>query len=159
MLNRKDEILEWIDDLALGDYSIDNHTKEFLRKSNEFIDAKNVGNGEERIDGYLNYLTEYAQKHFEAQEEMMKRINYPSIDDHISEHRMFVRSVAKLLKKRLLLRRESVPSDEYDERGIDGVINDTADLIRDWYHSHLLGTDKRLYGYYNYEYNEDDKKS
>lgn len=157
MINRRDEILEWIDDLALGDYTIDNHTKEFLRKSNEFIDAKNSDNGEERIDSYLNYLTEYAQKHFEAQESMMARIKYPSMQEHVNEHRQFVRSVARLLKKRLLLKRDNVPADEYDERGMDGVLTDTADLIRDWYHGHLLGTDKRLYSYYNYEYHEENE--
>ena len=32
--------LEWVDDLKLGDYALDNHTKEFLRFANIFIDAK-----------------------------------------------------------------------------------------------------------------------
>lgn len=60
--------------------------------------------------------------------------------------------VAKLLKKRLLLKRTNVPADEYDERGVEGVLTDIADFITDWYHSHLLSADKRLSDYYNYEY-------
>ena len=49
--------LEWVDDLKLGDYALENHTKEFLRFANIFIDAKNVGNGEEQLDNILNNLT------------------------------------------------------------------------------------------------------
>ena len=36
--------------------------------------------------------------------------------------------------------------------GVEGVLTDIADFITDWYHSHLLGADKRLSDYYNYEY-------
>lgn len=157
-MSKREEVLEWVDELSMGDNSLDSHTKEFLRKANEFIDAKNVGNADERIDGFLDYLSEYAQKHFVAQESLMERIDYPSYTEHIDAHKAFVRSVAKLYKKRLLLRRNSsqVPSDEYDDRGIDGVITDTADMVRDWYHSHLLGFDKTLYDYYKYEHEDED---
>lgn len=47
-----------------------------------------------------------------------------------------------------------MPADEYDERGVDGVLTDIADFITDWYHNHMLGADKRLSDYYNYEYKE-----
>lgn len=144
--------LEWVDDLKIGDYALDNHTKEFLRFANIFIDAKNVGNGEEQLDNILNNLTEYSHKHFPAQEDLMERINYPSLDEHKTDHKKFNLGVAKLLKKRLLLKRTNVPADEYDERGVEGVLTDIADFITDWYHSHLLGADKRLSDYYNYEY-------
>ena len=139
--------LEWVDDLRLGDYSLDNHTKEFLRFAN-------VGNGEEQLDNVLNHLTEYSHKHFPPQEDLMERIKYPSLDEHKTDHKKFNLGVAKLLKKRLLLKRANVPADEYDERGVDGVLTDIADFITDWYHSHMLGADKRLSDYYNYEYKE-----
>ncbi|MDE7168912.1 MAG: hemerythrin family protein [Mucispirillum sp.] len=148
----KAEMLEWVNELNMGDYALDTHTKEFLRKTNEFLDARNVGNGEERIDSFLNYLTEYAQKNFAAQDELMQRIDYPSLLDHQEAHKEFIRNVAKLYKKRILLKRVNVPKDEYDERGIDGVLTDTSDFVRDWYHSHLLYMDKRLSDYYNHEY-------
>ena len=123
--------LEWVDDLRLGDYSLDNHTKEFLRFANVFIDAKNVGNGEEQLDNVLNHLTEYSHKHFPPQEDLMERIKYPSLDEHKTDHKKFNLGVAKLLKKRLLLKRANVPADEYDERGVDGVLTDIADFITD----------------------------
>lgn len=144
--------LEWSDDLQLGDYALDGHTKEFLRFANMFIDAKNVCTAEGHIDNILNNLTEYSHKHFPLQEDFMTNINYPSADEHKAEHRSFNLGVAKLLKRRILLKMPNIAEDEYDERGIDGVLSDTADFIIDWYHRHLLGTDKRLYDYYNYEY-------
>ncbi len=151
-MNKIIQPLEWVDDLKMGDYALDNHTKEFLRFANIFIDAKNVGNGEEQLDNVLNHLTEYSHKHFPSQEDLMERIHYPSYDEHKADHKKFNLGVAKLLKKRLLLKRTNVPADEYDERGVEGVLTDIADFITDWYHSHLLSADKRLSDYYNYEY-------
>ena len=116
--------LEWVDDLKLGDYALDNHTKEFLRFANILIDARNVGNGEEQLDNILNNLTEYSHKHFPSQEDLMERIHYPSFEEHKADHKKFNLGVAKLLKKRLLLKRTNVPADEYDERGVEGVLTD-----------------------------------
>ena len=146
------EQFECVVDVKIGDYSLDSHTKEFLHFANVFIDAKNVGNAEEQLDNTLNRLTDYSHKNFPTQEDLMERIHYPSLDEHKAEHKKFNIGVAKLLKKRLLLKRTNVPADEYDERGVDGVLTDLADFITDWYHSHLLGADKRLSDYYNYEY-------
>ena len=98
--------LEWVDDLRLGDYSLDNHTKEFLRFANVFIDAKNVGNGEEQLDNVLNHLTEYSHKHFPPQEDLMERIKYPSLDEHKTDHKKFNLGVAKLLKKDYCLKEQ-----------------------------------------------------
>lgn len=153
-MNKHFHPLEWVDDLQFGDYSLDNHTKEFLRLANRFIDANNIGNGEDYIDTTLNALTEYSHKHFPSQEDLMNNIHYPSIDEHIAEHRSFNLSVAKLLKRRLLLKRTDIPEDERDDLDIEAVLADAANFIVDWYHRHLLGTDKRLSDYYNYEYKE-----
>lgn len=101
-----DKILEWTDDLLQGDYSLESHAKEFLHKSNEFIYAMRSGTADDVIDSFLEFLTEYARKHFVAQEEVMRRINFPSIDSHVAEHKRFIRSVASLFKKRLLLKRD-----------------------------------------------------
>ncbi len=154
MNNNKVNPLEWDETMKIGEYTLDNHTKEFLRISNTFIDARNAGNAEDHIDSILNQFTEYSHKHFPAQEDLMERISYPSLAEHRAEHKRFNIDCAKLLKKRLLLKRSDVPLDEYDERGAEGLIIDITDFLTDWYHRHLLDADKRLSDYYNFEYNE-----
>ena len=144
--------LEWEEFMAIGEYTLDSHTKEFLRMSNTFIDARNSGTAEEPMDSILNTLTEYSHKHFPAQEELMARINFPSLDEHKAEHKKFNIECAKLLKKRLLLKRTDVPADEFDERGVYGLITDITDFITDWYHRHLLDADKRFADFYKLEY-------
>ncbi len=151
--NNRFHPLEWEETMKIGDYTLDSHTKEFLRISNTFIDARNAGNAEDHIDSTINKFIEYAQKHFPAQENLMERISYPSFDEHKAEHKRFHLECARLLKKRLLLKRTDVPMDEYDERGVDGLITDINDFMTDWYHGHLLDADRRLSDYYNYEYN------
>ncbi len=145
------DVLEWVDDLEIDD-TLSAHAKEFLNTANTFIHVNNAGRGEEEIDNTLNGLSEYSRKNFPAQEELMESIDYPRFDEHKAEHRKFNLEVAKLLKRRLLVKRSDVPLDEYDERGIDGILNDLADFINDWYHMHLLGSDKRFADYYNLEY-------
>lgn len=145
--------LEWINELSSGDVALDAHIKEFLRNSNDFIDGKDSDFRMEKLDKILGQLIDYSRKHFPAQEEMMRRIEYPSAQEHASEHKEFVRKISKLYKQLLLQKDANAPKDEdYDERGIDGVINDTYDFIIDWHDNHMLTSDKRLADYYNYEY-------
>lgn len=144
--------LEWEDFMSIGEYSLDSHAKEFLRISNMFIDARNSGNAEDHIDAILNGLIEYSHKHFPIQEDLMTRIHFPSLVEHKAEHKRFNLECAKLLKKRLLLKRKDVPADEFDERGVYGLITDITDFITDWYHRHLLDADKRFADFYKLEY-------
>ena len=154
MMNKIEETLEWTDDLTQGDVNLDKQVQEYIKSANMFFDAINDNNAEEYIDKILNELTEYARTHFASQENMMKDIDYPAIDEHQQEHKDFVRNVSKLLKMRLFLKRPKVDDDEYDERGIAGVIRDTADFIREWFKAHIQVTDKRLADYYILEYKE-----
>lgn len=145
--------LEWINELASGDVSIDAHIKEFLRNANDYIEAKDSDYRVEKLDKTLGYLIDYSRKHFSAQEEMMRRINYPSVREHIAEHKDFVKQISKLYKQLLVQKNPNSPKDEdYDERGIEGVISDTYDFIINWHDNHMLAGDKRLADYYNYEF-------
>lgn len=155
MINdKKEETLEWTDDLKQGDITLDKQVQEYIKNANLFFDAINDNNAEEFVDKILNSLSEYARTHFASQENMMKDIDYPAMEEHIEEHKDFIRNTSKIFKMRLYLKRPKVDDDEYDERGIDGVIRDTADFIREWFKAHIQVTDKRLADYYILEYKE-----
>ena len=144
---------EWLPVLASGDSVIDAQTKEFLTKVNDFIDTLDSDYRFESLDKVLAFLLDYSRKHFSVQEEMMKRINYPALNEHTTEHKIFLRRISKLYKQLLIQKNPHAPKDEdYDDRGLDGVISDTYDTIISWHDNHMSGTDKRLADFYMYEY-------
>lgn len=144
--------LEWAKELESGDSALDNHTKELLRQANIFIDMMESIYKEEQLLKMLSVLTEYSRNHFSSQEDMMKRTRYPGIDDHKAHHRKFIHSVSKLYRIMLNQKKNLSPDDEdYDGRGVDGIIRDTYDFIMDWYDNHMLSADKRFYDYLLYE--------
>ncbi len=144
--------LEWIRELESGDVALDNHTRDFIRHANIFIDMRDSTYKEEELDKFLGILTEYSRNHFNAQEEIMKRTHYPSYEEHIAEHKKFIHSVSKLYRVKLNQKKNLSPNDEdFDNRGIDGVIRDTYDFIINWYDNHLLSADRRFYDFLEFE--------
>lgn len=144
--------LEWLDELESGNAALDRHTKELLHQANIFIDMMSSMYREEQLDKMLGVLTDYSRNHFPAQEEMMKDTRYPAMADHIAEHRRFIHTVSKLYREKLNQKKNLARDDEdFDARGVDGVINDTYDFIIDWYDNHMLSADKRFLDYLKYE--------
>ena len=144
--------LEWVKELESGDAALDNQTRELLRQANIFMDMMESIYKEEQLIKMLGVLTDYSRNHFRSQEDMMKRTRYPGMDEHTAEHRKFIHSVSKLYRIMLNQKKNLSPDDEdFDGRGVDGIIRDTYDFIMDWYDNHLLSTDKRFYDYLIYE--------
>jgi len=78
----------------------------------------------------FNRLTNFAESHFTLEEEYMRQLNYPEIDEHIAAHDRF-RNELKVMTQN--------PSE------FDAQMRDTISIfLREWLTRHIFGIDKDL---------------
>jgi len=82
-------LLTWKDDYSVNNEELDSHHKKLISILNQLygecleVDAENCAGPK------LDELLAYADYHFKAEEQYMRRIEYFEIDDHIEMHRGF----------------------------------------------------------------------
>jgi hemerythrin len=75
-------------------------------------------------------LTEYAENHFNVEEEYMRRLDYPGAEEHIRAHDKFREELCSMVDHRY----------EYDE-----VVKQSLSLfLSEWLKRHVYGIDKKL---------------
>jgi hemerythrin-like metal-binding protein len=90
-----------------------------------------VGKGREVIEEILSALADYTERHFSAEEAVMRKTKYAAIDVHMAEHKKFIATIASLRKK-------------FDQ-GIGSQTQEVVTFLQDWLKNHILKTD-RAYG-------------
>jgi hemerythrin-like metal-binding protein len=120
--------LAWKDSYSVGVAELDEQHRELLKLLNTLIEQP-AGHAHERsFFTTLNALVLYAEKHFATEESYMARCEYPDLKNHQEEHVTFTASVFAL-RERL----------ERRERDMQSTL---VNFVKDWYISHVLGTDR-----------------
>jgi hemerythrin len=135
----KMRVVEWEDMYCLGIEHIDRHHQfliELLNKSYNAIISKSDANEMSEI---FRELSEYAEYHFEAEEEMMAQAGYNGIKLHLLEHETF--------KEKLTELQGSLNSSGMDQ------YNDIIFFLEKWLLSHILVFDKNYVKFINVQNN------
>jgi hemerythrin len=124
----------WGDELNTDIELIDRQHKEYVRRTNAFLEAsmerKEKGRGSVRDT--FRFLRRYIDEHFTTEEELMDEYGYPGAQRHIIQHRHFQSEVDKLVG---ILGRERL--------NLDQVLKLNY-LLVDWFQRHIKQTDKHL---------------
>jgi hemerythrin len=121
---------QWNSKFSVGLDVIDDQHKEFFKLVDELSEAV-----EQRQEIDKNYtmarLEVYSLYHFTSEEHLMKKYNYPELEDHLKEHKKFR---VKILKFK----------DEFiDCTGKDNkVADEIVEYLENWITNHILDTDK-----------------
>ena len=94
--------IQWHDDLSVGIELIDSQHQELFRRVNLFLDACDSGKAKEELLGLLQFLNDYAAKHFADEERVQEEIGFILRSGHRKHHEAFMRNFTEL-KKRFLL--------------------------------------------------------
>jgi hemerythrin len=123
---------EWTTDLSVGVEEIDRQHKEFIAALNSLLDAMAKGKGRDEIGNILYFIEGYVEKHFNLEEEYMRRFMYPKYHAHKAIHDGFRKEM-------------SVIKQEYGEKGeaIRLVIKVEKNML-DWLITHINEVDKKL---------------
>lgn len=92
--------INWVDSLSVGVELIDAQHKQMISFVNELIDSLREGKAEKEVDRAVEFLDDYAQKHFAAEEELMAKTTYPAMQSHIRQHESFRKEVS-IVKREL----------------------------------------------------------
>lgn len=134
----KDEtggLVEWTEDLAVGNEEIDSQHQELFRRINAFMEACRRGEREKAIDETMNFLNEYVDFHFGTEERYMREYSFKGYEKHKEQHDYFKGNVAELME-------------DIKEKGVgpDTVIAANS-IVVDWLIKHIKTFDPKLAGF------------
>lgn len=118
------------DSLVTGNELIDGQHKELIDKINKLVICCEQGGGKVEAIKMLDYLADYTDFHFKAEEELQEKIEYPGIAEHKKKHDEFKKSVSELHD---MLEEQEGPTDAFVEAVNKNVI--------EWLYGHIKGFD------------------
>jgi len=95
------EKIIWLNKYNLGNETIDSEHQYLVSLINEIIEKRKEMKLEE-IKDIFGELRRYAHIHFYNEEKFMEEINYPKIENHKEQHRVFVEELDKIEKELIM---------------------------------------------------------
>jgi hemerythrin len=124
--------MEWNEGYEVGIADIDAQHQELFRQISRLIDAMHDAKGKDVVASTLDFLSEYATKHFALEEALMTAHRYRGKADHLREHAEFVATFTAL-------------SAQLRSQGPTAALAiEVNNKICNWLVRHVLGTDKPL---------------
>lgn len=128
--------IEFNDELYTGNETIDSQHKELIDRIAKFVSACEMGESKVKAIKMLDYLDEYTEFHFNAEEELQKKVNYPDLKQHQAKHESFRGTVKSLYE---YLDENEGPDQAFVEMVKKNVV--------DWLMIHIKGADRSVAEY------------
>jgi hemerythrin len=123
-------MMYWTPEIAVGVEVIDNQHKALIERVNSLVTAIETGREEEEIGRLFEFLKDYTQTHFAAEERLMRDRTYSEMDAHVAEHREFRATLAQLEARMAV-------------EGMTAVLcRGFEDTIIDWLFDHICQRDR-----------------
>lgn len=129
---------EFSNNLVTGNEMIDAHHKELIDRINKLLDSCEQSNEKAVAVRTLDYLSEYTDFHFSAEEQLQREIDYPGFAKHKEQHDAFKQTIKELEE---MLEEEEGPSQAFVEKVQENVIK--------WFYTHIEGFDRSVAEYKN----------
>lgn len=125
-------ILNWDNSFSVGEKNIDNQHKELFYRLNKLLEAMKQWKGKNEVINTLDFLEEYVIKHFEYEEEIQKKNNYPKFNVQHKQHEEFKKELKELRKV-------------FETTGVSSlfVINTQQKMVK-WCKDHIMNLDMEL---------------
>ncbi len=118
--------MQWTPDLETGIHVIDEQHKRIVDYINE-LDHANVTGDAEEVKNTLEGLLDYTITHFEFEEELQERAEYPFLKAHKRVHEIFMKRVSTFRERA--------------EKG-ENVTAELLSMLKIWLSSHIKGDDR-----------------
>ena len=127
---------EFSDNLITGNEMIDSQHKELISKINDVLKSCEQSNDKLVAVKTLDFLEEYTEYHFSAEEALQREIEYPGYDKHKAHHDAFKQTIADLQD---MLQEEEGPSPAFVAKVQEKVV--------EWLYVHIEGFDRSVAEY------------
>jgi len=121
----------WTKDLSVGIDELDLQHQKFIDRINSFEQFSRVGKAQYKVGEMLDFLMEYAKKHFLDEEQYMAKHSYPDLEAHAREHVYFVN---RLVEFRV---------DFEEQGGTPEMASDIAGFTGKWLFNHIITQDQK----------------
>ena len=128
--------------LVTGNETIDAQHKELIDKINKLMQCCEDGGGKLQAIKMLDYLADYTDFHFSAEEKLQEDSSYPGVKEHKQKHAEFEKAVEELHE---MLEEEEGPTDAFVQAVNKNVI--------DWLYNHIKTFDCSVASYINMKSN------
>ena len=128
--------VEFDNSLVTGNEMIDGQHKELIAKIDKLVTCCQEGGEKMQAIKMLDYLAEYTDFHFSAEEKLQEEVSYPAIEGHKAKHEEFKKAVDELHE---MLVEEEGPSDAFVAAVEKNVVN--------WLFDHIKNMDQALAAY------------
>jgi hemerythrin-like metal-binding protein len=120
----------WTDQLSIGNAAIDTEHQKLLQIANALIEAMKNDLPKPEFVKILHELREYTVFHFTNEEEYMRSIKYPDLNEQIDAHNQLKRRVKDL--QSAVFRGEKISHDELRA------------ILTEWLVGHILNVDLKI---------------
>ena len=127
---------EFDDSLVTGNEMIDSQHKVLIEKINDLVASCEQKRDKLSAVRMLNYLADYTEFHFQAEEKLQEEIGYPGLAEHKKKHEELRQTVEDLHQ---MLEEEGGPSDAFVDQLNKKVI--------EWLYYHIKGFDRSVAEY------------
>ena len=137
-------LITFDESLITGNATIDEQHKALIQKISDLVTTCENGDGKVKAIKLLDYLEEYTNFHFSAEEELQQKAGYPDFDNHHAKHEEFKSTIKELYE---YLDDLEGPNEDFVEKVKDQVI--------DWLFRHIKSADRSVAEYINLHNNAD----
>lgn len=123
--------IKWNKDLAVGIEELDADHRQLIQYLNDLFAACFAGQGPAVLKDTLKSVQRYTRVHFAREEDVMRKMNYPGLEEHRQRHAELVSELDDLIE-------------EFNQGANHDLSNKTLQFLEDWLLHHILIEDKKI---------------
>lgn len=124
-------VVEWKSEYSVGMAKIDEEHKKLVEMINAAHSSANCLPNAKAASELIGEMEAYAKSHFQTEERLMEKHNYPMAAQHIKAHQAFLNHV------------KNADTDFSNDNFVPGTVK-IVSFLADWLVKHILETDKKL---------------
>jgi hemerythrin-like metal-binding protein len=129
----KNAYIVWKEEYSVGHDELDVHHQRMFTIINDLYDALITRASPSQLTALFRSASDYAQMHFQAEEDVMRAAQYPGLAAHQKAHRLYIQRLEGLLPGAL-----SSPTD---------LSSDLLRFLKEWLVNHILKMDQAYAGH------------
>jgi hemerythrin-like metal-binding protein len=126
--------INWSPEYSVGVGMLDEQHKRLVLMLNRMIDTREAATGSQVVSEMISRMTAYAQEHFKFEEDLLTKIGFPRLDQHIQSHNKFRKKIVDLCM--------AVPL------GVSSVPQVMLNFHVQWWQNHILQEDMQYRSFF-----------
>ena len=127
------KVQQWSDKYSVGNLEIDQQHQQLFSLFAQLVEGIEKGGASFHLEQVFTQLYGYIKNHFRYEERIMKKADYPELDNHKKKH--------EKIKTKLKKFREEFNQAKGKKK--DEVATDVAKFLQDWLQGHIKGEDQQ----------------